>query len=224
MNTIIGLLQKDLYVFKNYKGNIIFSFIIFTILIAISAIQMEVLTIGTITFLIFFGMNSISTFSYDENADSDKYLLGLPITKKEIVISKYLFTFLNSIISIIIGFIISLIITILVKGSINNLGSSIRISLIAFTSSSFLMCADIPCIYKWGVEKGRMQSVLVPVLIIFLTGLIGSAILLLFPNLYTLINLDKLFNISPLICLILNILFYYFSYRISYKIFKNKSL
>ena len=224
MNTIIGLLQKDLYVFKNYKGNIIFSFIIFTILIAISAIQMEVLTIGTITFLIFFGMNSISTFSYDENADSDKYLLGLPITKKEIVISKYLFTFLNSIISIIIGFIISLIITILVKGSINNLGSSIRISLIAFTSSSFLMCADIPCIYKWGVEKGRMQSVLVPVLIIFLTGLIGSGILLLFPNLYTLINLDKLFNISPLICLILNILFYYFSYRISYKIFKNKSL
>ena len=91
MNTIKGLLLKDLYVFRNFKGNIIFSIIMFIILIAIGSIQNDIFTIGSILFLIFFGMNSISSFSYDENADSDKYLLSLPITRKELVLSKYLF-------------------------------------------------------------------------------------------------------------------------------------
>ena len=169
-------------------------------------------------------MNSISSFSYDENADSDKYLLSLPITRKEIVLSKYLFVFLNSFVSLIIGIFISFVITILVRGKIDNLGDSLRICLIAFTSVSFLMCANVPCIYKWGVEKGRMQSVVIPALFIFLLGIFGSLLLLLFPGFYLNIDLLYLFKISPYICLTLNILIYVISYLISYKIFLNKTI
>ena len=90
MNTIKGLLLKDLYVFKNYKGNIYFSLIIFTLIIFMASFRINILASGSIIFLIFFGMNSISTFSYDENAIVDKYLLSFPITRKEIVQSKVL--------------------------------------------------------------------------------------------------------------------------------------
>ncbi len=224
MNTIKGLLLKDLYVFKNFKGNIIFSILMFLFLIIMGSVQSDIFLIGSILFLIFFGMNSISSFSYDENADLDKYLLSLPITRKEIVLSKYLFVFLNSFISIVVGIFVSFIITILIRGKVNNIGDSLRICFLAFTSVSFLMCANVPCIYKWGVEKGRMQSVIIPALFIFFVGILGCLLLILFPELYLNIDLRYLFKISPVICLILNILFYLVSYLISYKIFLNKSI
>lgn len=224
METIKGLILKDLYVFKNYKGNIYFSFIMFTFLIIMASFEIDVFAAGSISFLIFFGMNSISTFSYDENSDSNKYLLSLPITRKEIVLSKYLFTFLNAAISLLVGMLISFLITILIRGKVNNLGEALRLCFIAFTSSSFLMCADIPCIYKWGVEKGRMQSILVPVIIVFVIGILISIILFLFPNLQNLMNLKLLFNISPILCVILNVLLYSISYYISYKLFAKKEI
>ena len=224
MNTIKGLLIKDLYVFRNFKGNIIFSACMFIFLIFIGSMQTDIFTAGSILFLIFFGMNSISSFSYDENADSDKYLLSLPITRKDIVLSKYLFVFLNSFISILVGIIVSFLITILVRGKVNNVGDSLRICFLAFTSVSFLMCANIPCIYKWGVEKGRMQSVIIPALFIFLIGIFVSLLLLLFPELYSNLDLLYLFKISPYICLVLNIVFYIISYLISYKIFLKKDI
>ena len=224
MNTIKGLLLKDLDVFKNFKGNIIFSILMFLFLIIVGSIQNDIFTVGSILFLIFFGMNSISTFSYDENADSDKYLLSLPITRKEIVLSKYLFVFLNSFISIIVGIFVSYIITVLIRGKVNNIGDSLRICFLAFTSVSFLMCSNVPCIYKWGVEKGRMQSVIIPALFIFVIGILGCLLLIIFPELYLNIDLIYLFKISPIICLILNILFCLVSYLISYKIFLNKSI
>ena len=224
MNTIKGLLIKDLYVFRNFKGNIIFSACMFIFLIAMGSMRTDIFTVGSILFLIFFGMNSISAFSYDENALSDKYLLSLPITRKDIVLSKYLFIFLNSFISIVVGILVSFIITILVRGKVSNAGDSLRICFLAFTSVSFLMCANIPCIYKWGVEKGRMQSVIIPALFIFLIGIFGSLLLVLFPNLYLNLDLLYLFKISPYICLALNILFYIISYLISYKIFHKKAI
>ncbi len=224
MKTIKGLLLKDLYVFKNFKGNIIFSIVMFLFLITMASMQIDVFTAGSILFLIFFGMNSISTFSYDENADSDKYLLSLPITRKEIVKSKYLFIFLNSFLSIVMGILASLIITLLIRGKVNNVADSLRICFLAFTSVSFLMCANVPCIYKWGVEKGRMQSVIIPALFIFLIGILGGCLLILFPEFYQKIDLIYLFKLSPIICLLLNIFFYSVSYWISYKIFAKKSI
>ena len=224
MNTIKGLLLKDLYVFRNFKGNIIFSAFMFIFLIAIGSLRNDMFTIASILFLIFFGMNSISSFSYDENALSDKYLLSLPITRKDIVLAKYLFVFLNSFISILVGILVSFIVTILVRGKVNNLGDSLRICFIAFTSVSFLMCANVPCIYKWGVEKGRMQSVIIPALFIFLLGMFGSILLLLFPQIYLNIDLLYIFKISPYICIVLNILFYVISYLISYRIFLKKDI
>ena len=222
MNIIMGLLLKDLYVFKNFKGNIIFSIFMFLFLIIVASIRVDAFMTGSLLFLIFFGMNSISTFSYDEN--SDKYLLSLPISRKEIVLSKYLFVFLNSFLSILVGILVSFIITFLIRGTVNHVGDTLRVCFLTFTSVSFLMCSNIPCIYKWGVEKGRMQSVIIPAIFIFVLGILGSLLLLIFPGLYQGIDFIHLFQISPWICLVLNILFYSISFFISYYIFSKKSI
>lgn len=224
MKTINGLMLKDLYIFKGYKKNIIFSIFTFILILALASLRMNILITGGILFLVVFGMNGISTFSYDEMAGAEKYLLTLPISRQELIIGKYLFTFLDSLISLIFGLLISLIITILIPKQIVNLGDSLKICFIAFTASSFLTCADIPCIYKWGVEKGRMQAVVVPVIIFFILGLISFIPIVIFPEFFLHLSLKGLFAASPFICLFLNIIFYTVSYFVSQKIFLTKDL
>lgn len=222
MNNIKGLLLKDLLIFKSYKKVITVSSIFFAFIIFLDSKQYNMLIYGPIIFLFFLGMNSISTFSYDEYDSTDRYLLALTVSKKEIVISKYLFTFLNSFLSVLLGLVISIISNLFMGNSFELFGSSIKILLLVFTATSFLLCCDIPCIYKWGVEKGRMQALLIPVFIVTIFGILGVLIALLFPEFIKSINVETLSN--PLLCIILNVLLYFVSYKISYKIFINKDI
>ena len=224
MSIIKGLILKDIYVFKNYKKNIYFSILIFIFILFLASFSINIVAPGSIIFLVFFGMNSISTFSYDEQANVDRYLLTLPINRKDIVFSKYLFSFVNSFLSLLLGLVISIVICLITNHQVVDLADSLKACLIAFTGVTFLMCSDIPCIYKWGVEKGRMQSVLIPVLIIFLISFIAFFLLFLFPNLYFVFSLSNLFKYSPIICVFLNIFLYLISYNISYYLFAKKSL
>ncbi len=224
MRNIKSLLLKDLLIFKNYRKNIIFSFITLTILIFIGTTQRNLILAGTILFLLMFGLNGVSTFSYDEAQETDKYLLSLPISRIEIVISKYLFAFLDAIISLIIGFLISIMATLILKHHIPNISNDINYILIVLTGVSFLVCADIPCIYKWGVEKGRMQAVIVPVFLILFAGIIISLILLIYPPLYLILTSKTIIKYIPYLCLLAIIMMYSISFLISYFIFKNKDL
>ena len=219
-----GLFVKDTLIFSNYKKNIIFTTIIFVVLIFLASIDRSMLTYGTLIFVLMFGMNSISTFSYDEATNTDEYLLSMGISRKDIVKSKYLMALFTLTSSILVGFVISLIASILVRANIEGVYDSIKNILMAFTGVSFLMCSDIPCIYKWGVEKGRMQAVIVPVILLFILGFIIFTLFIISPSLYLKImnvSLDKI--ILPLLIL-LNIVIYFVSYKISYYIFERKDL
>ena len=222
MNNIKGLLLKDLLIFKSYIKVITVSIIFFTLVIFLDSRQYNMLIYGPIIFLFFLGMNSISTFSYDEYDSTDRYLLALTTSKKELVISKYLFTFLNSFLSLLLGLFISIVANIVMGVSFELLGNSIKLLLLVFTGASFLLCCDIPCIYKWGVEKGRMQALLIPVFIVTILGILGVAITLLFPSFISNINLATIYN--PLLCIIINILLYFISYKISYRIYEHKDI
>ena len=221
---IKGLILKDLYVFKSYKNNIYSVLIIDILVIFFASFKMEMITTGTIIFLISFGLNSISTFSYDENADSNKYLLSLPLTRKKIVQAKYIFAIINNLLSFMIGFMISFIIALYLKSDLSNIVNNINICLLAFTGTSLLICTDIPCIYKWGVEKGRIQATIIPVVMVFILAIILFVLFILFPNIYYLIKIDTILKFIPIICLIINILLYVISYFISLKIFLKKEI
>lgn len=224
MNKIKGLLLKDLLIFKNYKKNFIISTIIYISIIFMSATEYNMLFYGTGFFLFVYGLNSISTFSYDEIDETDKYLLSLTLDRKDIVKSKYIFAFLNSFIVTIFGFIISVIASLITKGQLIDTEESIRNIFFMFTAISFLVCADVPCIYKWGVEKGRMQAIIVPVLMILIFGIIGIILVYLFPVLISKKAITTFLIFSNLICAILNIIMYLISYKISLTIFNKKDL
>lgn len=49
-----------------------------------------------------FGMFGMATFNYDEQSKTDRYLLTFPLTKKEILLSKYILVILSTVIGAIV--------------------------------------------------------------------------------------------------------------------------
>ena len=224
MNMIKGLIKKDLLNLSSYKT----SLIIVVICCGIAIISTGSINYGPIIICTILGMISLSTFSYDEIAKSNKYILGLPTNKKEIIKSK----FILAIGATIIGGILGLIITILITQIMNYLKPEELInidyeSLIVTTIGgmfgiSLIQTIQIPSIYKWGAEKGRIQMFIL-IFILFLI-IAGITFLIMKSNLN--INIELIENFMNKFGIILLVLLmavmYFISYKISCKIYKNK--
>ena len=221
---IKGLLKKDLYNLSTYKA----SLIIVILFCGIAIIGTEAVTFGPMIICSIIGMISLSTFSYDEISKSNKYILTLPTSRKEIVKEK----FILAIGSTILGGILGLLLTIIVINVMNYLRPENIInidyeSLIITTiggmwGTSLIQSIQIPSIYKWGAEKGRIQMFIL--LFVLIVIVLGIAFLLMKANFNINVEMIESFmNKYGLILLaFLMIIMYYISYRISYKIYKNK--
>lgn len=81
---------------------------------------------------------------------------------------------------------------------------------------------QIPCVYKWGAEKGRIQMFIVAAIILLLIGgifFVGQK-----SNINLPVNdvLNNIINFLQIILILATIIIYYISYRISCRIYKNK--
>ncbi len=217
-----GLIYKDLLTLKSYRKTLLLFSVVYILVGIVNENNLYMLPI--ILPLIFF-MASISTFSYDEQAKWDKFGLTLPTDRKEIVKSKYYFYIVLNILSIIISTILIYIVKTLLYNNID-----FKELLMVIISSTFTIyivgLIQIPIIYKYGVEKGRLQLF---ILFFIITLLIGSGALLV----KNIIDLDvlssqilKLFDnfklFIPIILIILYYIFYKISYKISYNIYLKK--
>ncbi len=221
---IKGLLKKDLYNLASYKT----SLIIVVLFCGIAIIGTDAIYWGSIIIGMIVGMISLSTFSYDDMAKSNRYILTLPVTRKEIVLEKYIFAIGATILGSLLGFILTLLI-----GNIMNYVRPDRVidisidTLLAttvggFFGVSFIQAIQIPSIFKWGAEKGRIQMFIV---LLFLV-LIGTGVGFLIRESGFTIDITKLEsvlkNFGLAFLIVLSLIMYFISYKISYKIYKNK--
>ncbi len=99
-------------------------------------------------------MLTVTTLAYDEASKWDRYALSLPITRKQLVLSKYLLTLLLA----LGGAVISLII--LLTASLTGNGISVIEALATvyglFWVSLVFTGILLPLTYKFGVEKSRL--------------------------------------------------------------------
>jgi hypothetical protein len=207
---MIGLLIKDFLVLKKY---------ICTLFILVAIYVVFSFTSGNMSFLngmvsVVFAMIVITTFSYDDLAKWDKYALSMPITRKEMVLSKYLIAFIFMITGSVVS-ILSTVIFTLIKGSDFDIVLFLPIIIISEGAVLFNSIL-IPLIYKFGVEKSRIMIFIVlaiPTVIVIILGKMNITM----PSEETLI---KFFYFSPLVV----ILFLCLSIFISTEIYKNKEL
>lgn len=221
---IKGLLKKDLYNLATYKA----SLIIIILFCGIAIIGTESVQFAPIIICTIVGMISLSTFNYDEIAKSNKYILTLPTNRKEIVKEK----FILAIGATILGGLLGLFLTIIVVNVLNSIRPDNVInldyeSLIATTIGgmwgiSLIQAIQIPSIFKWGAEKGRIQMFVL--LFVIVAVVAGIAFLIMQTNFH--IDVEMLKNVIHqfgfIILVLTMVIMYYISYKISYKIYRNK--
>ena len=221
---IKGLLKKDLYNLASYKTTLI----IIVIFCGMAIIGTDAIYWGSVVIGIIVGMISLSTFSYDEMAKSNRYILTLPVTRKEIVLEKYILAIGATILGSLLGFVLTLLI-----GNIMNYVRPDNVidinidTLLATTIGglfgvSLIQAIQIPSIFKWGAEKGRIQMFIV----LFVLALIGAGVGFLIKESGLSVDIAKLEsvlkNFGLLFLILLSFIIYFISYKISYKIYKNK--
>ena len=221
---IKGLLKKDLYNLASYKTTLI----IIVIFCGMAIIGTDAIYWGSVVIGIIVGMISLSTFSYDEMAKSNRYILTLPVTRKEIVLEKYILAIGATILGSLLGFVLTLLI-----GNIMNYVRPDNVidinidTLLATTIGglfgvSLIQAIQIPSIFKWGTEKGRIQMFIV----LFVLALIGAGVGFLIKESGLSVDIAKLEsvlkNFGLFLLILLSFIIYFISYNISYKIYKNK--
>lgn len=108
--------------------------------------------------ILMFAMMVVTTISYDDLAKWDAYAITMPVTRKEIVISKYLIMVilntLGAVLALIVGFVGTMI-----------MGNGFSMEMLAIVAVTYLIAylfgsMIIPLIYKFGTEKARLMLIL----------------------------------------------------------------
>lgn len=210
-----GLILKDLLNLKKAIKTMLIVGIAYSIFF--STVQPTFLT-GILTLL--FSMQSLSSFSYDEYAKWDSYALTLPISRKDLVLSKYIlfmtFPIIGSVLSIILSMIIGLFKQTLIV-------EEIFASAMGFLfSMEILFLILLPLIFKFGIERGRIMITVVSFSIFGIGFLVIKLIQALNLPFLSLEQIYALTPIIPWIALVMVALIAYLSYQVSLRIVEKK--
>lgn len=208
-----GLIIKDLTYIKNYWKQYLLAFVLG--LIPVSIIDYDPVTIQVIILMIFvFTFNS--NFGYDDYNNWNEYALTMPISRKDIVKSKYILALIFLVAGGIFGILISIIMNIVYKHNQNINEMLMTFSLGAIFFLVFLSIY-LPMIMKFGSSKGKI------LLIIFLFTFI-SIIMQLLNKIVNHIHFTKGLDISLIIIIgfVISLILYGLSMLVSEKIMEKK--
>lgn len=146
-----GLILKDLMNLKR-QGKVIGLMLVFFIVLSLASEDTSMF--GGII-MIMCSMLPITAMAYDERAKWDKYALTMPVSRKDMVISKYLLGVIFTCAAFLVYLVFSLIIgSYTVK---ENLFISLGLLAVGIT----VMSVMLPIVFKFGVEKARLLLLLV---------------------------------------------------------------
>ncbi len=99
----------------------------------------------------------ITALAYDEKAKWDKYALTMPVSREDMVLSKYVLSLILSGLGFVLSFVIHWYIS-------NNILDSLALSGAFMGVGILLFSLVLPLMFKFGVEKGRLLMFLVVLL------------------------------------------------------------
>lgn len=125
-----------------------------------------------ITCCILCAMMIVTTFSFDENAKWEKYAMVMPVSRKDLVLSKFVVLLFFCIFGMVFGGILGIAgSTIMGKFHIFSLTEWLELLCVCFAGmviSFFLGSMVIPLLFRFGAEKARalmLAAFLLPVLL-----------------------------------------------------------
>lgn len=152
-----GLLLKDILNLRQ-QGKVYFLIIAIWLAIAIASSDGNFFSGVMMMFTV---LVPLSAAAYDDKAKWDRYALTMPISRWDIVLSKYLLAFICAVVSAFLSEIVMVIIT----GDVCN---SLLLSAIYIMVGMLFVSLILPFIFRFGVEKARlimMAIVLIPTIL-----------------------------------------------------------
>lgn len=211
-----SLVLKDLYnIWHNAKSMLFILLVLAFIMIPFVGVDAYIIMSGILC-----SMMVTTTFSFDDNSKWMKYAMVMPVTKKGIVIGKFVVLLIFSAIGAVSGLIIGSIGGVILHKI--NFGDILTLLLVGVTSLAIAVIIgsmSIPLLFKFGTEKARMLT-LVSFLVPAAIGFGIYEILTLFGILITDFSIFIVICCSPLIALAWGLIMY----KISYVIFSSKEL
>ena len=205
-----GLLLKDLLALKR-QGKVLLILIGFYIVY--SLMMKNVSMLGAMIILVCV-MMPITTLAYDEQCKWDKYALSMPISRKTLVLGKYLFGILLDLAGLAVVALLS--IGVVLYSHETSIPEALLTAAATAGIGIIFLSATMPILFKFGVEKGRMLMLVViilPALLIMLLSRLG----MLIPDLETL----KLLAFASPVLIVLLLLA---SIKLSISIYNKKEL
>jgi hypothetical protein len=208
-----GLIIKDLLVLRK-TGRI------FLMLIGLYLVMSIFMHTDMGPMMVFIcGMLSISTFAYDEQAKWDGYALTMPVSKRDLVRTKYVLAILLCFIGAVAGAVLSTASKL--NAPIIDWGSIILTPFVALCVSFIFNSLAIPLLYKFGAEKSR-----VILLACYAAPIIAASLVMneLEKSSGAFLQYQSLLNLGAILLPFVSIALLYVSYRISLHIYHNKDV
>lgn len=182
---MVGLILKDLMTIQRQMKTQAFLFIFFLVMsfIVQQGSMLFTLVIIMVTF------QAITAITYDEQSGWDKYANTLPISKGDIVLSKYIL----SILLMIMGLIFALPIVLIIQRFTPNNWASAEFFLtfnLIVTLAFCMLAILLPVYIKFGSIKGRI----VLIAICFIPGFLFSVINKQLPDMFLVLTNMKHFS------------------------------
>lgn len=221
MSTMKALILKDLLNLQKYLKVICLS-LVFICMYGFFSEGFELFT--AIMPVMVVAMSSFSTFNYDELSKADKYILSLPTTRKDIVRARYLLIAIVTFIGAVVSLVVSVAASSFTTKQLPNFGALLFNSALAFFLFALVGSLQIPCLYKFGPEKGRIFMMVIIAAVSAISA--GGYFFLRQSN----VNLETsgltFLTETPalLLFIIVAAVLYYLSYLISKRIYATKEL
>lgn len=145
-----GLIIKDLINLKR-QSRILAVLVVFYVVLALTMDNNSMLG-GVLA--VMSAILPVTALSYDEKAHWDKYALSMPVSRNDMVVSKYILGLILSAGSFIVTLIFNMITH--PDAAMDNLLTSMALFAIGMLFLAFLL----PILFKFGVEKGRLLMML----------------------------------------------------------------
>lgn len=151
-----SLVLKDLIMLKNYARTLLIMIIFFAI---VTFTNDDVSFLSGMIILIL-AMVPITSFSYDQNSKWDLFSQTLPVSRKQLVCSKYIL----GLIAIGSGTLLALLLNITMlsfKKLAINTSELVGVNMMIACVSILYLSIIIPLVYQFGVERSRLISIAV---------------------------------------------------------------
>ena len=148
---MIGLILKDIYNLKK-QSKIYLILLVFYFFMGMA--NRSISMFGTMLSVLA-AMLPVTAMAYDEKNNWDRYALTMPLSRKDMVLSRYILGLLFA----FIAFIISMASSVFLSNESFVESVAVNVGTLCFVL--LLMAIIFPILFKFGIEKGRILMILI---------------------------------------------------------------